>query len=548
MTLRLRVHQRGEVCEHWFDRAQVSVGGSPSSDLVVEGPWRLGMFTWREEVLRFEPWRARAVMHRTAHGVVQPVEAAGVEVRRGDRLSFGDAEVEVLAAESITRASWRPVQWPEGLASSPRDPRIIDAMAATLSALVTSQAPLEVLGQLVARVVAAITPALLRGACLVLPARHGELFDDLIGFDEAGARVEVGVDPLMRFGLEIEAVRLAVREHGLVLLLGARPAVLMDVPNTDRPGALWVIELDDHIPTPEAAGPALEALQLIQDTTRLAVHQHELALELASARQENDHFRDRERRHYMFKELVHESAAMKRAQRQVKRLLAADSPVIILGEAGTGKELIARALHHLALKRDGLFIRVHPERFDRDEALELELFGGGDGLSHGPGVARQGVFELAQRGTVYIEHLEALPLSIQSRLARLLREGEVRRLGESVGRPVVARGVFSTRRPLRELVAQGVLRHDLYMLLKDQRVIVPPLRERAEDLLPLSRVFLQSFARRHNRPTVELHPDLIARLQAHDWPGNVRELQTTIEALLLREADDAVELVGEAFR
>jgi Nif-specific regulatory protein len=233
---------------------------------------------------------------------------------------------------------------------------------------------------------------------------------------------------------------------------------------------------------------------------------------------------------------------MREVYDQLNALVTRHDPVLILGEAGSGKELLARAIHHLGPGREGMFISLHCGQLG-DEVLGIELFGCVASELSGALAPRKGVFELAGEGTIYLDEIDLLSPLMQGRLVRMINEAEVRRVGDSVGRPVRSRLVASTHHPLQELVQSGKLRQDLYLLLKDHALEVPPLRERREDLMPLARIFLKSFSKRYNKKLKRFDEAVASRLLEHSWPGNVRELQTFIEAAVLKTADDAT-IVG----
>jgi DNA-binding NtrC family response regulator len=246
--------------------------------------------------------------------------------------------------------------------------------------------------------------------------------------------------------------------------------------------------------------------------------------------EENRYFRARQREHYLFKELVRESEAMRAVHERLELLRDSDEPILFAGEAGTGKELLARLLHHGSARADQMIMRVNCAEF-ADESANIELFGSsGDDSTAGP---RKGVFELARHGTVLLEEIDMLPPMVQAKLCRLLKESEVRRVGDSVGRPVTARLIATGHRDVSDCVVEGRLRRDLYLLLRDQTIVVPSLRDRRADILPLARKFLGGYAARYGRNVDGFTPEAESRMLAHGWPGNVRELQARVEASVL---------------
>jgi DNA-binding NtrC family response regulator len=231
-------------------------------------------------------------------------------------------------------------------------------------------------------------------------------------------------------------------------------------------------------------------------------------------------------------DLVGISPAIEEVRRAVERAAPAPFPVLVEGESGSGKELVARALHRLGPRRDRPFCSLNCAALP-DELVESELFGHARGAFTGAASERPGVFEEAHTGTLFLDEVGELSPRAQAKVLRTIQEGELRRVGENINRRVDVRIVAATNRDLRSEVAGGRFRRDLLYRLDVVRITVPPLRERREDIAPLvERVWLEATARVGSRAT--LASGTVCALADYDWPGNVRELQNVLAALAVR--------------
>jgi DNA-binding NtrC family response regulator len=236
-------------------------------------------------------------------------------------------------------------------------------------------------------------------------------------------------------------------------------------------------------------------------------------------------------------QIVGEDPQLKQVSLALHRAAATDTTVLLEGESGTGKELFARALHALSPRADGPFVAINCAAIP-ETLLETELFGHEKGAFTGASARKPGKFELAHRGTLFLDEIGELPLSLQPKILRALEEKQFERVGGTLPLKVDVRVVAATNRHLKAAVAARQYREDLFFRLSVFPIVIPPLRERARDIITLARYFIDRFCRELNKPPLGLSPSAEQELLAYPWPGNVRELQNCIErAAILTEGD-----------
>ena len=238
------------------------------------------------------------------------------------------------------------------------------------------------------------------------------------------------------------------------------------------------------------------------------------------------------RSEFNFEEIIGDSLALKRALAQVEVVAPAGTAVLITGETGTGKELIARAIHNLSPRRERTFVKINCAAIPSG-LLESELFGHERGAFTGALAQKIGRFELADRGTLFLDEVADLPLELQPKLLRVLQEQEFERLGSNQTQRVDVRIVAATNGDLAKLVAERTFRSDLYYRLNVFPIHIPALRERPEDVPLLVRYFVQKFSRRLNKSVAFVPADAMEALASYSWPGNIRELENFIERAVL---------------
>jgi PAS domain S-box-containing protein len=261
--------------------------------------------------------------------------------------------------------------------------------------------------------------------------------------------------------------------------------------------------------------------------------------ELERRARENRYLEEELNTVHNFAEIIGESRELKRVLKQVETVAATDVTVLILGETGTGKDLVARAIHNLSSRQGQTLVKLNCAAIPTG-LLESELFGHEKGAFTGAISQKVGRLELAHRGTLFLDEVGDLPLELQPKLLRALQEKEFERLGGTRTIPVDARLIAATNRNLEKLVADREFRSDLYYRLRVFPITIPPLRERREDIPLLVRYFVSKHSRRLNRHIETIPPDIMKALTRWDWPGNIRELENFIERAVILSSGPAL--------
>jgi two-component system, NtrC family, nitrogen regulation response regulator NtrX len=261
----------------------------------------------------------------------------------------------------------------------------------------------------------------------------------------------------------------------------------------------------------------------------------ENAVRLARLADENRDLKQRLGRHH----LVWASGAMKEVMAQVEHVAASETRVCIRGETGTGKELFARTLHEKSARRDEPFVSLNCAAIPA-ELMESELFGHEKGSFTGAAARHIGKFEQAHRGTLFLDEIGDMPLAMQAKLLRVLEEREIERVGGGSPIAVDVRVIVATHRNLEEQVRHGTFREDLYHRVFVFPIVLPPLRDRREDIRVLAEHFVAQLSEQNHGKPKSFSPQAIAALEAYSWPGNVRELRNVIERVLLYATSDEI--------
>jgi Nif-specific regulatory protein len=274
-------------------------------------------------------------------------------------------------------------------------------------------------------------------------------------------------------------------------------------------------------------------LSIVGSMVGQAVRVHRLAeAERERLLEENTKLRQELRDKYQLRSLIGNSRPMQQVYEQVAQVAPSSTTVLLRGESGTGKDLLARRLHQRSRRAAGPYIRVNGAAVPL-ELWESEFFGHRRGSFTGASADREGWFQLAHRGTLFLDEVGAMPSAAQPKLLRAIQDGEFHRLGEQQPTRVDVRIVAATNADLESDIKDGRFRADLYYRLNVLQIRVPPLRERAEDIALLARAFAADVAARLGRPAPDLDEETLARLGSYPWPGNVRELRSVIERALI---------------
>jgi formate hydrogenlyase transcriptional activator len=275
------------------------------------------------------------------------------------------------------------------------------------------------------------------------------------------------------------------------------------------------------------------AIDNIQANEKLLAYKKQLEVE-------NDYLKEQIKNIYNFSEIVGSGEAMQEVYRLMSIVATTNTTVLVLGETGTGKELIARALHNASSRKDKLMVKVNCAALPTN-LIESELFGHERGAFTGALDRRIGKFELANHSTLFLDEIGELPLEAQSKLLRVIQEREVERLGGKQTIKVDVRLIAATNRNLEEEVKAGRFRADLYFRLNVFPINLPPLRDRSEDIEPLIHFFVDKFSKNTGRKIRKVSPKVIQQLRSYTWPGNVRELEHLIERSVLLTTDGVLQ-------
>jgi Nif-specific regulatory protein len=318
-------------------------------------------------------------------------------------------------------------------------------------------------------------------------------------------------------------------------IMGAKILSTMGVPLWRGEEILGVLQVDNRAQPGMFKDRDLDLLMLVGQQASLAVHNARLYRQVKqaemSARTENSFLKQRAQK--KFEGIIGDSKAMQSLFEKMAKVVDTRVSVLIEGETGTGKELVASAVHYQSRRKDRLFIAQNCAALP-ETLLESELFGHKKGAFTGATEDKKGLFELADGGTLFLDEIGEMPLGLQAKILRTLQEGEVRPLGSGVVKNVDVRIVAATNRKLEDEVAAGRFRQDLYYRLQVFPVRIPALRERREDIPVLAAHFLKRYTHELGKPVAGFSQQAMELLMSYDFPGNVRELENEVQRLVIQ--------------
>jgi transcriptional regulator with GAF, ATPase, and Fis domain len=564
---------RLEVAEGQGDKRTVSssedvvrIGRSDQNDLVL-GEWHVSgehasIVRAGESYLVRDHHSTNGTRVRRGGDVLDVTEEAGreLELRSGDVLMIGDAE--------------RPVRISISMGDEPDDARIVslrkvDELAAVEATVGADRAVLQSLYEAQKAIgscidLNALIDVVAQQVFRFLPrATHVTvaLGEDEPGPVRSGASRKptryVPIGTRVRGGGEPEAIPITrsvfkkvVAERAAVLAADAKrdvgeTASIMGAQIESTIGVpLWhgdeqiigVLQVDNRASSGVFRERDLDILAVLAQSASQAFAHARLVWRLRAAeesqRTENDYLKRREQGR-RFDGIIGESPTMKRLFEQLRKVVNTRVTVLIEGETGTGKELIASAVHYWSERREKLFVAQNCAAMP-ENLLESELFGHKKGSFTGATDDKKGLFELADGGTLFLDEVGEMPLNLQAKLLRVLQEGEIRPIGGNATKKVDVRIVAATNRDLEKEVAEGRFREDLFYRLKVFPIRVPPLRERREDIPLLAGFFLKRYANEFGRNVRGFSQQAMELLSAYKWPGNVRELENEVQRLVIQ--------------
>ncbi len=543
--------------EHDFDGPVIQVGRGPGNDLVFADP-RVssihGRIVLDGSVVRYQDMGSTNGSALIREGEKQALgrgESPGVELSEGDQIQLGDADrpssinlmkllFGPLRATDATVVAQRALGEISGLPTGEAFHRLLQLLAR-----LRTESDSFALTRQVLEFCVQVLGGVSRADCFMLDStgRFGPVL--AVGPDHEG--VAVGppsatlIDRLVRSreALLLEDLQAVPDSSASMRTMPARSLLLAPLVADDRViGAIQVGSVEDgrfEARDLDLVSVLAQQLSAVLSGSRLI---QRLRKAEESLRGQCDYLKQRLGQRPALEEMVGRSPAMQQLRGHIEKVAPSRTFVLIQGETGVGKELVARALHENSPRASAAFAAVNCSAL-ASGLLESELFGHVRGAFTGAHRDRKGLFEVADRGTLFLDEVGDMPAELQPKLLRVLEEGLVTPVGSSKPVPVDVRVVCATHRDLEAEVAAGRFRQDLLFRMNVFSLTVPPLRQRTGDILPIARLFLRVFSAEHGKTHLDIGPEAAAALQGYDWPGNVRELKNEIERATLLAPDGA---------
>jgi Nif-specific regulatory protein len=313
---------------------------------------------------------------------------------------------------------------------------------------------------------------------------------------------------------------------------------ILCVPLADKESIIGTIYLDSRKITTTFTAQDVEFLQAFANLAAIAIQN---ARRYEATQNEARYWKDEAVGKYRYENIISVSAQMRGVCDRIQSVAGTNVSILITGESGTGKELVARAMHYESPRRHKRFVPINCSALP-EQILEAELFGAKKGAFTGAVADAKGLFEEADGGTIFLDEIADMQPALQAKLLRVLQEGEIRRVGDTQYRFVNVRVISATNKDITEAIRQGSFREDLYYRLCGMEVPIPPLRERPDDIVPLTMHFIKTFCAENNLSPKTPSPEAVAALQQYPFPGNVRELQNIVrKAVILSGSPSAIE-------
>jgi Nif-specific regulatory protein len=394
---------------------------------------------------------------------------------------------------------------------------------------------------------------ILRGTLTILNRNSGEIFIEeaygLSSKEVAKGRYRLGegiTGKVVNTGEPVIIPRISdeplfLDKTGSRKNLNKKDIAFICVPIISGSEVIGTLSLDKLFKDKNSLDDDVRLLTIIASIISQAVRLRQLAQEETDIiKEENRRLHDELRIKYAPKNIIGNSKTMRSVYDLIEKVSGTNTTVLILGESGVGKEKVANAIHYNSGRKENTFVKINCAALP-ESLIESELFGHEKGAFTGALSARKGRFEMAQNGTIFLDEIGELSLSVQTKLLRIIQEKELERVGGNETIKINVRIITATNRDLEKLTTEGKFREDLYYRLNVFPIIVPPLREKKTDIMLLADYFLEKYTREHGKSVSRISASAVEILMSHRWPGNVRELENCIERAVILSTDGVIQ-------